>query len=114
MQLSPDLKPNLLPLAFFKAVLSQGDLMYIFLIAQSVAQPIFCRNDCIILTVGKSSPKMRARLVIFQTVPNVNNRSVCKNSPNLVTLLSALTKPNVNQSRLNACEQRRNYFGFKL
>jgi hypothetical protein len=43
MQLSPDLKPNLLPLAFFKAVHSQGDLMYLhFLkIAQSVAQPIF-------------------------------------------------------------------------
>jgi hypothetical protein len=51
-----------------------------------VAKPIFCQNEYIACAVKTSSPKFRATSVVFKTLPKVNNRSKCENSPNVVTL----------------------------
>jgi hypothetical protein len=40
----------------------------------------------IIFTAENSSPKIRANYLIFEKMPNENNRPIGENSPNLVTL----------------------------
>jgi hypothetical protein len=42
-------------------------------IAQNVAQPNFCQNQCTTFTVGKSGPKIRATSVIKKTAKNTQS-----------------------------------------
>jgi hypothetical protein len=53
--------------------------------AQIVAQPSFCQNQCIIFTLGKVAQNF-GLLLFFLNLPNVSNRPLGENSPNLVTL----------------------------
>jgi hypothetical protein len=56
-------------------------------IAQNVAQAIICKNLCITGTVEKVALKFALHTsVIFKTQPQVNNRPIGQNLPNLVTL----------------------------
>jgi hypothetical protein len=48
----------------------------------NVAQPIFCQNQCINLSVKKTTS------VVFNKLSKVNNHPMGENSPNLVTLCS--------------------------
>jgi hypothetical protein len=55
-------------------------------VAQNVAQRMLGRNDNIAFTEKKSCPRMWAKSAISKKLPEVNNRPVVENSPNLVTL----------------------------
>jgi hypothetical protein len=58
-------------------------------VAQNVAKPICCPNKYKTGTLGKSSPKICVRSVVFEKLPNVYNHPIVENSPNLVALLTA-------------------------
>jgi hypothetical protein len=58
-------------------------------VAQTVVQSIFCENQCITFTDEKSSPIIGA--IFSHKLPKVDSHPVGENSPNLVTLLNAVT-----------------------
>jgi hypothetical protein len=50
----------------------------------------FCRHEYITCLVEKSSPRICAASVIFTNLSKESNRTICENSPNLVTLIGKL------------------------
>jgi hypothetical protein len=57
----------------------------VFLIAQNVAQHIYCQNQYILSTVGKISPIIYATSIMISKQAKVSNRPIGENSPDLVT-----------------------------
>jgi hypothetical protein len=77
-------------------------------IAQNVAQPHFCQNECKTLTVENSGPENAGCFCYFQ---KVNNRPIGENSPNLVTLFGSIPS-NFHQAQSRSFNRRKTIFLF--
>jgi hypothetical protein len=70
-----------------------------------LAQSIFVKNSTQLLQWKKGSQKMSAIPAIFKK-PKVNNRPICENSPNLVTLFQLPMHTWVSASQQRDCNPR--------